>query len=79
MVKRRVYQLEDVELVGADYLWKVVLHGASPVADRAIELLREVYTSLGPRLQGSQVGPPLPFLQRSRYTLGSGKKCVLAC
>ncbi|KAM7302505.1 putative ubiquitin carboxyl-terminal hydrolase FAF-X [Ixodes scapularis] len=79
VVKRRVYQLEDVELVGADYLWKVVLHGASPVADRAIELLREVYTSLGPRLQGSQVEMHEDFIQSclDRLKAAYDTLCVL--
>lgn len=54
LLRRRTHLLEDLELMGADYLWRVVLHAQDAVADRAIELLRETYTNLGPRLQGSR-------------------------
>ncbi|XP_077513422.1 ubiquitin carboxyl-terminal hydrolase-like faf isoform X2 [Amblyomma americanum] len=54
LLRRRTHLLEDPELLGADYLWRVVLHAQDGVADRAIDLLRETYTHLGPRLQGSR-------------------------
>lgn len=55
IAKRRCYQMEAYELIGVDYLWRVVLCGNEEVANRAIELLKETYTNLGPKLQSSQV------------------------
>jgi ubiquitin carboxyl-terminal hydrolase 9/24 len=44
-----------LDLIGLDYLWKVVLNGSDEVSSRAIELLKETYTKLGPKLQANQV------------------------
>jgi ubiquitin carboxyl-terminal hydrolase 9/24 len=54
-VKRRSLLTEDPDLIGLDYLWKVVTLCPDDIAERAIELLREVSTNLGPRLQQSQM------------------------
>ncbi|XP_025829816.1 probable ubiquitin carboxyl-terminal hydrolase FAF-X [Agrilus planipennis] len=53
--KRRVLLTEDPDLIGLDYLWKVVTLCTDEVAARAIELLREVTTNLGPSLQATQL------------------------
>ena len=53
--KRRAYLMDDLELIGQDYLWRVVLCAPDDIAHKAIELLKETYTNLGPRLQASQV------------------------
>lgn len=42
-------------LIGLDYLWKVVTLCPDDIAARAIELLREVSTNLGPRLLATQL------------------------
>ncbi|XP_064082430.1 probable ubiquitin carboxyl-terminal hydrolase FAF-X isoform X2 [Macrobrachium nipponense] len=55
VLKRRVYLMDDVDLIGVDYVWRVVLCGSEDIAGRAIELLRETFTNLGPRLQANQV------------------------
>ncbi|KAG7177623.1 ubiquitin carboxyl-terminal hydrolase FAF-X-like [Homarus americanus] len=55
VLKRRVYLMDDDDLIGVDYVWRVVLCGTEDIACRAIELLRETYTNLGPRLQANQV------------------------
>ncbi|KAK7070589.1 putative ubiquitin carboxyl-terminal hydrolase FAF-X [Halocaridina rubra] len=55
VLKRRVYLMDDVDLIGVDYVWRVVLCGSEEFAGRAIELLRETFTNLGPRLQANQV------------------------
>ena len=55
MPKRRAYLMDDLELIGQDYLWRVVLCAPDDIAHKAIELLKETYTNLGPRLQASQV------------------------
>ncbi|KAI4464470.1 ubiquitin carboxyl-terminal hydrolase [Holotrichia oblita] len=54
-VKRRSLLTEDLDLIGLDYLWKVVTHCTDDIAARAIELLREVSTNLGPRLLVEQL------------------------
>lgn len=53
--KRRLLLTEDSDLIGLDYLWKVVTLCSDDIAARAIELLREVSTNLGPRLLVSQL------------------------
>ncbi|XP_043240414.1 probable ubiquitin carboxyl-terminal hydrolase FAF-X isoform X2 [Amphibalanus amphitrite] len=52
--KRRTFLMEDEELIGLDYIWRVVMNGSDEIANKAIELLREVYTNLGPQLQTQQ-------------------------
>lgn len=47
--------MNDLELIGLDYLWRVVLCAPDDIAAKAIELLKETYTNLGPRLQANQV------------------------
>ncbi|KAJ8679779.1 hypothetical protein QAD02_015566 [Eretmocerus hayati] len=53
--KRRTVLMDDVDLIGSDYLWRVVTNSPEEIANRAIELLKEVNTNLGPRLQSSVV------------------------
>ncbi|CAH1960059.1 unnamed protein product [Acanthoscelides obtectus] len=53
--KRRTLLTEDPDLIGLDYLWKVVTLCPNDIAARAIELLKEVSTNLGPRLQASRL------------------------
>jgi len=38
-----------------DYIWRLVLCSSDDIATKAIELLKETFTNLGPRLQASQV------------------------
>ncbi|XP_014217217.1 probable ubiquitin carboxyl-terminal hydrolase FAF-X isoform X3 [Copidosoma floridanum] len=52
-IKRRTVLLEDVDLIGADYLWRVVTNSPEEIANRGIELMKEVNTNLGSRLQSS--------------------------
>lgn len=49
--KTRGYVLDDEDLIGKDYLWRVITTGGEDIANKAIELLKEVSTALGPRLQ----------------------------
>ncbi|KAI1278141.1 putative ubiquitin carboxyl-terminal hydrolase FAF-X [Halotydeus destructor] len=63
VVKRRSFLTDDLELVGFDYLWRVILNGTQEVATKAIELLKETYSNLGPRLQSSQVEIHDDFIQ----------------
>lgn len=80
-LKRRTFLMDDVDLIGTDYLWRVrrsrdfvlsiyiffiymyililsrrlqvVTNSPEEIANRGIELLKEVNTNLGPRLQSS--------------------------
>ncbi|PIK56077.1 hypothetical protein BSL78_06973 [Apostichopus japonicus] len=61
--KRRAYLMDDLELIGLDYLWRVVLCAPDEIAAKAIELLKETYTNLGPRLQANQVDIHIDFIQ----------------
>ena len=54
VLKRRAYLVEDLDLIGVSYLWKVLLCGTDEMANRSIELLKEIYTNLGPRLLSVQ-------------------------
>ncbi|XP_050542237.1 probable ubiquitin carboxyl-terminal hydrolase FAF-X isoform X2 [Daktulosphaira vitifoliae] len=57
--KRRIYQMENIDLIGVDYLWKVVTNCNEEIASHAIDLLKEVNTNLAPKLQAN----PLEFHQ----------------
>ena len=48
--------MDDMDLIGLEYLWRVVLYSPDDVAEKGIQLLKDVYTNLGPRLQSNQVG-----------------------
>lgn len=54
-IKRRTLLTDDVDLVGTDYLWRVVTSSGEDIANRAIEILKEVSTNLGPKLQASLI------------------------
>ncbi|XP_017872976.1 PREDICTED: probable ubiquitin carboxyl-terminal hydrolase FAF isoform X2 [Drosophila arizonae] len=47
----RGYILDNEDLIGKDYLWRVITTGGEEIANKAIDLLKEVSTALGPRLQ----------------------------
>ncbi|XP_028043113.1 probable ubiquitin carboxyl-terminal hydrolase FAF-X isoform X2 [Bombyx mandarina] len=49
-IKRRSFQLNDADLIGIDYLWRVITECDDDISARGIELLREVCTCVGPQL-----------------------------
>lgn len=51
--KQRGYVLDNVDLIGKDYLWRVITDADEEIAFKAIDLLKEVSTALGPRLQAN--------------------------
>ncbi|XP_026323637.1 probable ubiquitin carboxyl-terminal hydrolase FAF-Y isoform X2 [Hyposmocoma kahamanoa] len=53
-VKRRSYLLNDADLIGLDYLWRVITECEDDISARGIELLREVCTCVGPHLSPAQ-------------------------
>ncbi|XP_070258877.1 ubiquitin carboxyl-terminal hydrolase 9X isoform X2 [Myotis yumanensis] len=79
VVKRRAYMMEDLELIGLDYLWRVVIQSNDDIANRAIALLKEIYTNLGPRLQVNQVVIHEDFIQScfDRLKASYDTLCVL--
>ncbi|KAK3094503.1 hypothetical protein FSP39_002606 [Pinctada imbricata] len=61
--RRGGHLMDDLELIGLDYLWRVVLLSPDEVANKAIILLKDTYTNLGPRLQQNQVEIHDDFIQ----------------
>ncbi|XP_075395925.1 ubiquitin carboxyl-terminal hydrolase 9X-like isoform X2 [Tenrec ecaudatus] len=61
--KRRVYMMDNLELIGLDYLWRIVIQSNDDIASRAIDLLKEIYTNLGPRLKVNQIVLHEDFIQ----------------
>jgi ubiquitin carboxyl-terminal hydrolase 9/24 len=51
LAKKKGHQMNDYDLIGLDYMWRVILNSGDEIANRAIELLREVHTNIGPKLQ----------------------------
>lgn len=51
--KPRGYILDDEDLIGKDYLWRVITTSNENISQKAIDLLKEVSTALGPRLQAN--------------------------
>ncbi|ELV09214.1 putative ubiquitin carboxyl-terminal hydrolase FAF-Y [Tupaia chinensis] len=81
VAKRRAYMMDDLELIGLDYLWRVVIQGNDDIACRAIDLLKEIYTNLGPRLQVNQVVIHEDFIHScfDRLKTSYDTLCVLDC
>uniref|UniRef100_A0A6I8RWE9 ubiquitinyl hydrolase 1 n=1 Tax=Xenopus tropicalis TaxID=8364 RepID=A0A6I8RWE9_XENTR len=79
VAKRRAYMMDDLELIGLDYLWRVVIQSSDDIASRAIDLLKEIYTNLGPRLQVNQVEIHEDFIQScfDRLKASYDTLCVL--
>uniref|UniRef100_A0A4W5PNF5 ubiquitinyl hydrolase 1 n=1 Tax=Hucho hucho TaxID=62062 RepID=A0A4W5PNF5_9TELE len=79
VAKRRAYMMDDLELIGLDYLWRVVIQGSDDIASRAIDLLKEIYTNLGPKLQVNQVEIHKDFIQScfDRLKASYDTLCVL--
>ncbi|KAM6149271.1 ubiquitin carboxyl-terminal hydrolase 9X-like [Rhynchocyon petersi] len=79
VAKRRIYMMDDLELIGLDYLWRVVIQSNDDIASRAIDILTELYTNLGPRLQVSQVAIHEDFIQScfNRLKASYDTLCVL--
>ncbi|KAK6195512.1 hypothetical protein SNE40_000926 [Patella caerulea] len=61
--RRGGHMMDDMELIGLDYLWRVVLLSPDDVAEKAIILLKDIFTNLSPRLQQSQVEIHEDFIQ----------------
>ncbi|KAL4667321.1 hypothetical protein H8959_006010 [Pygathrix nigripes] len=79
IAKRRSYMMDDLELIGLDYLWRVVILSSDEIANRAIDLLKDIYTNLGPRLKVIQVVIHEDFIQScfDRLKASYDTLCVL--
>ncbi|XP_069354342.1 ubiquitin carboxyl-terminal hydrolase 9X isoform X2 [Maniola hyperantus] len=53
-VKRRSFLLNDADLIGLDYLWRVITECDDDISTRGIELLKEVCTCTGPAMSPAQ-------------------------
>ncbi|CAF2622279.1 unnamed protein product [Rotaria sp. Silwood2] len=49
--RRSIRLMNDEDLVGIEYLWKLILNASDEVADRGIQLMREIYTNISPQLK----------------------------
>ena len=52
---RRTLMTDRLDLLGLDYLWEVILTSQQGIANKAIELMKEIYTSLTPQLKEHNV------------------------
>ena len=43
--------MNDEDLIGIEYLWKLIVNSSDEVADRGIQLIREIYTNISPQLK----------------------------
>ncbi|CAF4414654.1 unnamed protein product, partial [Adineta steineri] len=44
--RRSIRLISDEDLIGMEYLWKLILNGSDEVAERAIQLIKEIYTNI---------------------------------
>ena len=49
--RRSIHLLNDEDLIGIEYLWKLILNGSNEVADRGIQLIKEIYTNISTHLK----------------------------
>lgn len=57
------FMVDNLELIGLEYLWRVLMNGTDEIAGKAIELLQETYTNLGPQLKANQAEIHEDFIQ----------------
>ena len=43
--------IHDEDLVGLEYLWKLITNGSDDVASRGIQLIKEIYTNISSQLK----------------------------
>ena len=43
--------INDQNLIGIDYLWKLILNGSNEIADRGTQLIKEIYTNISSQLK----------------------------
>ena len=53
--KGNYFFTESLDLIGIDYLWKIVTFSNEDIVEKAIILLKHIYIHLGPQLKNEQV------------------------
>ncbi|XP_046853983.1 probable ubiquitin carboxyl-terminal hydrolase FAF-X [Xenia sp. Carnegie-2017] len=67
--KRRMLVMDDLDLIGIDYLWEIALRGSERIVGRAVNLLKQSYTNLGPRLRANQVDIHEKIIQKCMHNV----------
>ena len=49
---------DSLDLMGLNYLWRVILTSQQSIAHKAIELMKDIYTNLTPQLKEQNVSVP---------------------
>ncbi len=49
--RRSIRLIHDEDLIGIEYLWKLITNGSDEVAGRSIQLIKEIYTNISPQLK----------------------------
>jgi ubiquitin carboxyl-terminal hydrolase 9/24 len=49
--RRSIRLINDEDLIGIEYLWKLISNGTDEVSDRGIQLIKEIYTNISPQLK----------------------------
>ena len=52
--KRHFFLTKSLDLIGLDYLWKIVTFANEDIVEKAILLLKDIYIHLGPQLKAEQ-------------------------
>jgi ubiquitin carboxyl-terminal hydrolase 9/24 len=63
--------MNDEDLVGIEYLWKLILNSSDEVADRGIQLMREIYTNISPQLKADAKRIHESFISDCQHKLNS--------
>ncbi|XP_057300867.1 probable ubiquitin carboxyl-terminal hydrolase FAF-X [Hydractinia symbiolongicarpus] len=71
------YILENVNLIGYDYLWKVIIESPLNIANHGIEILKEVYTNFGIHLRTKQSDIHSIFISNCRERLQPSEKVLI--
>ncbi|CAG7834571.1 unnamed protein product [Allacma fusca] len=76
-VKRDEVLMDDLDLIGTDYIWRVILSGSEDMAHRAIGFLRQIFTALGPNLLPNQTDVHEDFLSSCMDRLRTSYDTIL--
>ncbi|CAF1148229.1 unnamed protein product [Rotaria sordida] len=61
--RRSIRLINDEDLTGIEYLWKLILNSTDNVANRGIQLIKEIYTNISPSLKNDIKRIHQTFLQ----------------
>uniref|UniRef100_A0A1I8FJZ7 Ubiquitinyl hydrolase 1 n=1 Tax=Macrostomum lignano TaxID=282301 RepID=A0A1I8FJZ7_9PLAT len=72
LVRHHSAYMDDINMIGGDYLWRLAIEGSDLVADKATNLLKEMYTHLGPKLTSKLAVIHEDFIQSCLDRLRAG-------